>query len=112
VNGPSASSWPITAYTYAIIRKTSYTDCHKATALLDFITWTQTSSTALKVVDELGYAVTPFNIRGTLLETMANVTCKGKPIFSLVGCLQSGVVCSNNGQCINGACVRWVVLWY
>jgi len=98
LNGPSPLSWPITSYSYAIIRTTSYADCSKATALLDFITWSQTSSTALNVVNELGYAVTPPAIRRSLLEKMATVTCKGQIIFSLAGCLQNGIVCSNNGE--------------
>jgi len=48
--------------------------------LLNFLTWTQISTTAQQVASELGYSVTPEAVRGLILVTMANITCNGKAV--------------------------------
>jgi hypothetical protein len=46
INAPSANSWPALSINSIIIRQTSMTDCTRATSLLDWIYWTQNSSTS------------------------------------------------------------------
>lgn len=46
INAPSANSWPALSLNSIIIRQTSMTDCTRATSLLDWIYWTQNSSTS------------------------------------------------------------------
>jgi hypothetical protein len=44
--GPGPNSWPIATYHQFMIRRSSMVDCVKATALIDWIYWSQTSDEA------------------------------------------------------------------
>jgi len=69
----------------------------QASALLNFLTWTQISTTAQQVASELGYSVTPEAVRGLILVTMANITCNGKAVrcIPLVFCSKPHLLASH-----------------
>ncbi len=39
-----------------------------------------------------------------MLRMLKQVTCQGKPVSSLYGCISHGVLCSDAGDCLNGVC--------
>ncbi len=43
-------------------------------------------------------------IHRRLLNVLVNTTCHGEPVSSLYGCVQNGLLCSDNGTCVGGAC--------
>jgi hypothetical protein len=107
------------------------TECGKASSLLDFIIWSQTNSKPIAIAEALGYTVrspslsewpccpaglltsslvppvpqvTPIAVRRRFLLTLADVTCNNQTVFSLVPCLQDGVICNDRGTCLDGKC--------
>ncbi len=81
VDGPGTNSWPISAYTYVILRTASMTDCVKAEKLLSFIEWAQTDPTAAQHAIALGYSVLPDAVREQVLAKLGEVTCNGQPVL-------------------------------
>ncbi len=39
-----------------------------------------------------------------IISILVNITCDGKPVSSLYGCVSDGVVCSEHGTCLNNQC--------
>ena len=81
VNGKGAQSWPISGYTYVIIRMNSMKDCTKATALLQYLQWVVTSPEAAKIAADLGYAGLPQSVQQQALAKLGEATCGGQPIL-------------------------------
>jgi hypothetical protein len=105
------------------------TECGKATSLLDFIIWSQTNSKPIAIAEALGYTVrsfslfwprcpagvltsslvlchqvTPIAVRRRFLLTLSDVTCNNQTVFSLVPCIQNGIICNDRGTCLDGKC--------
>ena len=85
-NGPGAGSWPISTYTYQIIYTDEKSDpqlgCAKIEKYLNWVHWFLTDPAAAKRATDLGYAVLPDAVRAKVLDTLAKVTCDGKPVNS------------------------------
>ncbi len=45
----------------------------------------------------------PVLLKG-IVNTLVSITCNGKPISSLYGCVSDGVVCSDRGTCDDHKC--------
>ncbi len=39
-----------------------------------------------------------------IVNTLVSITCNGKPVSSLYGCVSDGVVCSDHGSCNDHSC--------
>jgi phosphate transport system substrate-binding protein len=133
INAPSANSWPVLSINSIIIRQSSMTDCARATSLLDWIYWTQNSSTlfvtrqpfprpvaaianthtncstaeALNqiVISGMGVVANSDLIRRQMYKFLMGVTCQGQHVSSLYGCVTGdGLLCSDHGSCVNSAC--------
>lgn len=78
-NADGANSYPISAFTYILIRQQTYTDANKAQALTDFIYWglTDGQGGALR----LGYAPLPEVMRKKAIEQLRKVTVSGQRVF-------------------------------
>jgi ABC-type phosphate transport system substrate-binding protein len=87
-NGGSENSWPIAGYTYMIIYRDMAPDktygCTKPQKFLNFIYWALTDPGAAKRVADLGYATLPESVRAKVFATLAQVTCEGKPVDSMI----------------------------
>lgn len=85
-NGPGEKSWPISAYTYMITYMDQKSDpqlgCAKTEKFLNFVHWFLTDPGAAKRATDLGYAVLPETVRARVFDTLAKVTCDGKPVNS------------------------------
>lgn len=85
-NGKGDKSWPISTYTYQIIYMDQKSDpqlgCAKIEKYLDWVHWFLTDPGAAKRATDLGYAVLPDAVRAKVLDTLAKVTCDGKPVNS------------------------------
>lgn len=77
VDGGSEGSWPITGYTYLIIRMESMKDCLKARKTVEYIKWTLTDARATKIADDLGYASLPKPVYDLVMAKLNNLTCNG-----------------------------------
>jgi len=78
VDGNGEGSWPITGYTYLIIRMESMKDCTKARKAVEFIRWGLTDERAAKIASDLGYATLPKEVTDMVLSKLNAVTCNGK----------------------------------
>ena len=56
--------------------------CAKTEKFLNFVHWALTDSGAAKRATDLGYATLPEGVRAKVFETLAKVTCDGKPVNS------------------------------
>ena len=85
-NGPGAGSWPIAGYTYMVIYMDQKSDplygCAKTEKLLNFVHWALTDTGAAQRATALGYATLPETVRTQVFETLAKVTCDGRPVDS------------------------------
>lgn len=81
VDGPSDTSWPISAYTYFILHTTSMTDCVKAQKILQFIKWALTDANAAKLATKLGYSTLTPDVQTQVLAKLGEVTCKGAKVL-------------------------------
>jgi hypothetical protein len=116
-----------------MIRTETMRDFTKAQALVDWIYWSQTDSSAAQIASS--YDNHPsFSIsssarsntgrdtvmlsrshmvvaslaqpaKATLLEQLASVTSNGVQVFSLANCIYEGTICFDLGKCVSGACV-------
>jgi phosphate transport system substrate-binding protein len=81
VDGGGENSWPISGYTYAILRTQTMTDCLKAEKLLGFFKWALTDEAAAKRAADLGYSVLSVEVQKLVLDKMATITCSGNPVM-------------------------------
>jgi phosphate transport system substrate-binding protein len=80
VDGPSAGSWPITGYTYLIVRMQSMKDCVKAAKTVEYIKWTLTDARATKIANDLGYASLPKPVLDLVMAKLNSLTCNGAAV--------------------------------
>ncbi|NEJ83367.1 hypothetical protein GR268_43640, partial [Rhizobium leguminosarum] len=133
VLSPGAASWPIAAYNQFLVYTRDMNDCSKAKALVDWIYWSQTDSSAAQIarsyVDctvlcgggrlleadpkrwwcccraNMVVASLAQPAKATLLDQLASGTSGGVQAFSLAGCIYEGTVCFDQGTCVQGSCV-------
>jgi phosphate transport system substrate-binding protein len=77
-NGPN--SYPIAAFTYLLIRESTYTDLTKAQALTDFIYWSLTDGQGAAL--RLGYAPLPDPVRKLAIGQLLKVKVNGEQVFN------------------------------
>jgi phosphate transport system substrate-binding protein len=77
VDGASEGSWPITGYTYLIVRMQSMKDCVKAAKTVEYIKWTLTDARATKIANDLGYASLPKPVLDLVTAKLNSLTCNG-----------------------------------
>jgi phosphate transport system substrate-binding protein len=78
-NGSDAQAYPIAAFTYILVRQSTYTDVTKAQALSDFVYWALTDGQGAS--NRLGYAPLPENFRKASMNALMTVRVKGKPVL-------------------------------
>jgi phosphate transport system substrate-binding protein len=78
-NSPNKDAYPIAAFTYLLLRGSTYTDVTKAQALTDYVYWTLTEGTG--AASRLGYAPLPANVRVKAIEQLQKVRVNGQPVF-------------------------------
>jgi phosphate transport system substrate-binding protein len=85
-NGGGEKTWPIAGYTYQVIymdwKSDATVGCVKAEKYLNWVHWFLTDPAAAKRATDLGYAVLPDTVRAKVFDTLAKVTCDGKPVQS------------------------------
>jgi phosphate transport system substrate-binding protein len=79
-NSPNANAYPISAFTYLLLRSSTYTDATKAEALTDFLYWGLTEGTGAAL--RLGYAPLPASVRVKSIGQLQKVTVNGEPVFT------------------------------
>ncbi|MFM7680155.1 MAG: phosphate ABC transporter substrate-binding protein PstS, partial [Roseiflexaceae bacterium] len=79
-NGTDAQAFPITGFTYILVRKDTYTDLNKAQALADFIYWGLTDGQG--AANRLGYAPLPENMRQAAMRALMTVNVAGQPVLT------------------------------
>jgi hypothetical protein len=107
LTGSGQNSWPIMGYNGLLISKNQSTNCAKATALVDWIYWTQSSSTAATIASRNGITVAgkAAGILKQSLTQLTSVTCQGVLVSSIAGCVNNGELCSNHGTCQSQECL-------
>jgi phosphate transport system substrate-binding protein len=79
-NGSDAQAYPIAAFTYILVRQSTYTDVTKAQALSDFVYWALTDGQGAS--NRLGYAPLPENFRKASMNALMTVRVKGQPVLT------------------------------
>jgi len=77
VDGSGAGSWPISGYTYLIVRTQSMKDCVKAQKVVEYIKWTLTDTRAGKIASDLGYSLLPQAVLDKVMGKLNAITCNG-----------------------------------
>jgi serine/threonine protein kinase/ABC-type phosphate transport system substrate-binding protein len=105
LNAPTDESYPLVLYDILLTAKNS-TDCTKAAALADWIYWTQSAEAAEKIALRDGVVLTSTITvwKKMMLTAVARMSCDGKNVSSIAGCVSDGELCSDNGLCVSGAC--------
>ncbi|KAL8601110.1 hypothetical protein ACOMHN_040811 [Nucella lapillus] len=84
-NPQGSRSYPISGYTYLILRMTSMTDCLQATELVRYIEWFYTSRIARADCENQYMVPLSVAVYQTVLdEVVRRVTCRGQNVHSLV----------------------------
>ena len=87
-DGPGEATWPIAGYTYMIVPLDWPADksygCAKVQKYLDWVAWALTDAAAAKRATDLGYSVLPEGVRAKVFSRLAQVTCDGKPVDSMI----------------------------
>jgi hypothetical protein len=102
-----ADSYPMVTFNAFMVRTRTMPDLTKAKALVDWIYWTQTDASAAQIARSANMVVASLAqpARATLLDQLASVESDGVQAFSLAGCIYDGTICSDQGTCVNNACV-------
>jgi phosphate transport system substrate-binding protein len=79
-NGSDPQAYPISAFTYILIRKDTYTDVNKAKALTDYLYWCLTEGQG--AANRLGYAPLPENVRKASMRALMTVNVKNEQILN------------------------------
>ena len=82
VDGGSAGSWPITGYTYLIVRMESMKDALKARKMIEYIKWTLTDPRAIKLANDLGYASLPKDVLSLVMAKLDAIKVNGTVVVS------------------------------
>ena len=78
-NSAAPDAYPIAAFTYILVRQSTYTDVNKAQALADFLYWGLTTGQGATV--RLGYAPLPEGMRIAAMKALKTVTVNGAPVI-------------------------------
>ena len=78
-NSTDPQAYPISAFTYVLVHKDTYTDETKAQAVVDFLYWGLT--TGQDAANRLGYAPLPDNMRQAAIKALLAVTVNGKAVL-------------------------------
>jgi hypothetical protein len=91
----------MTIYHQFLIHQSTMPDCAKARGLIDWLWWSQTSTTALSLAQKnyLGVPGQSTPVRKRLLDIVAGMTCDGAPVSSIHDCIYQSTVCSDHGVC-------------
>lgn len=79
-NASGANSYPISAFTYVLVRQNTYTDAAKAGALADFLYWGLSDGQGAAL--RLGYAPLPTAVRTKAMAQLNKITVKGQQVFT------------------------------
>lgn len=105
-SGPQ--SWPAVGLVSLVYRSQSMEDHARASAVADFIYWTQTDTVVRQDAIDQGYfiAVDNGNASRIVLGHLATfVSSDGLAASSIAGCIYQGTVCSNAGTCNTDRCL-------
>lgn len=78
-NSPNPNAYPIAAFTYILVRQSTYKDLAKAQALTDFLYWSLTQGSGAAA--RLGYAPLPGNVRVAAINQLRKITVNGERVF-------------------------------
>ena len=78
-NSSDPQAYPISAFTYVLVHKDTYTDAPKAQAMVDFLYWGLT--TGQDAANRLGYAPLPDNMRQAAIKALRTVKVNGKAVL-------------------------------
>jgi phosphate transport system substrate-binding protein len=78
-NSPAPEAYPIAAFTYVLVRQSTYKDVTKAQALSDFLYWGLTTGQGATV--RLGYAPLPEAMRKASMAALKTMVVDGKPVL-------------------------------
>lgn len=79
-DGPDAQAFPVSGFTYILVRKDTYTDANKAQALSDFIYWSLTEGQG--AANRLGYAPLPDGMRKASINALLAIRVNGQSVLS------------------------------
>ena len=79
-NSPGAQSYPISGFTYILVRQNTYSDANKAQALTDFLYWGLTEGQGAS--NRLGYAPLPTQARQLSIQQLQKIRVNGQPVFT------------------------------
>jgi len=101
-------SWPMGNLCLMAIHMTQMPDAYKASQLLQWIYWTQTSTQGQQIAGATGVYGIPGvpDVWSQVLAILVNVTVDGVYVNPLRPCFRNGTLCSNRGTCdqTKGAC--------
>ena len=85
INLPDASSYPLSTFSYFIIRKSYMTDCESVVELVRYIVWFTTSEKAATIAAKLSM-VTLENRTSSLIisNVLQHITCRGQNVWALM----------------------------
>jgi len=79
-NSASPDAYPIAAFTYILVRQTTYKDVVKAQALSDFIYWGLTTGQGATV--RMGYAPLPEPMRQASMKALKTIVVNGESVLN------------------------------
>ncbi|BCS82572.1 putative serine/threonine-protein kinase receptor [Cotonvirus japonicus] len=107
LNQRDSDSWPLIAMISLIYRQKTMRSFSKASAVADFIYWTQSSEMAHDIADIQGYYIASNHPKyyKENLELLKSFTFEGKNVSEIANCINDGSICSNSGSCTDGVCI-------
>ncbi|AGD92983.1 putative serine/threonine-protein kinase/receptor [Megavirus lba] len=103
----NVDAWPLIAEISLVYRQETMQSYSKASALADFIYWTQFNEMAASIADTQGYYVAsthPYYLKNNL-ELLKSFTFNGQQVSQYANCINDGTICSDKGSCTNNVCL-------
>ncbi|ALR84495.1 putative serine/threonine-protein kinase receptor [Niemeyer virus] len=100
-------SWPFIAMMSLVYHQKTMQSFSKASALADFIYWTQIDETAASIADTQGYYVASSHpkILRENLELLQSFTFEDRTVSKVANCIFEGTICYDKGTCNNNVCL-------
>ncbi|AVL95162.1 putative serine/threonine protein kinase receptor [Moumouvirus australiensis] len=102
-----ANNWPITTLISVVYLENSMNNKDKASALAEFMYWTQFNPLAINSAKNKGYYLASSNpeLKSTILNLLKTFNFEGQSVSSYANCIYEGTICSDLGTCNNNSCI-------
>ncbi|AQN68650.1 protein tyrosine kinase (PTK) family protein [Saudi moumouvirus] len=101
------TGWPITTIISVVYFENTMKNKDKASALAEFMYWTQNNPLAINSAKNKGYYLASSNpkLKSVILNSLKSFKFEGQSVSAYADCIYEGTICSDLGTCNNNSCI-------